>query len=243
MWELFSEARQWLGTWVRVYTPRLCYCLLSSAGTTSTVPFKSLSLNVSGLQGQQPGTSEHDTLHPCVISKPLHGMTSGRAITLSRPETWSLSVCHLWGWPQSLAPLPIAQASSLPSPLLEWLGTDRPGISSKWHCLLPARMVPWSNYLWCHQRIMTSGQETRHGSRWRVYFHTDEGVGGQMTHEPSAFWIACFHHFLESSRVSSSEVWVRMLFGVPSLKGRFGLISVAVWLAFKMFVLLCCDMF
>lgn len=34
-----------------------------------------------------------------------------------------------------------------------------------------------------------------------------------------------------------------MLFGVPSLKGRFGLISVAVWLVFKIFVLLCCDVF
>lgn len=30
-----------------------------------------------------------------------------------------------------------------------------------------------------------------------------------------------------------------MLFGVPSLKGRFGLISVDVRLVFKIFVLLC----
>lgn len=77
---------------------------------------------------------------------------------------------------------------------------------------------------------MTSGQETGRGSRWRVYFHSDEGVGGQMTCVPNAFWIACFHHFLESSWLASSEVWVRMLFGVPSLTGRFGwFLSLAGW--------------
>ena len=119
-------------------------------------------------------------------------------------------------------------ASWLPLAVLGCFGPGPPWSPNQ--LVLPTALTSHhcSHWMWSQQRIMTSGQQkTRNGSRWSVYFHADEAVGGYVIH----VWHA-FLSFAGRQRVGFPwGDWWEWCLGFPFLKGGFDLVLLdVVWL-------------